>query len=137
MVDRRNDDNLLLLLLALVLAGDVDEPLAFELIHRLGRFGVLREQLGPDLDYVLDRALRRGPRSQRREEFREFGASLIQGLRAGLEQQTQALTDAIVAGRRSNEQPIAETAADLYDTIWLLSVGGNVSKAQMRRSLPV
>ena len=138
MVDQRNDDNLLLLLFALILAGDFDdEPFAYELLHRLGRSGKLREQLGPDLDYLLDRRLRLGPRSRRHEEFREFSASLVKGLRAGFEQQTHALTEAIVAGRRSNEQPLAETAADLYDTIWLLSVGGSVSKAQMRRPVPV
>lgn len=137
MVDQRNDDNLLLLLLALILAGDFDdEPFAYDLIHRLGRSGRLREQLGPDLDYLLDRGLRRGLRSRRRDEFREFSVSLVEGLRAGFAEQTKTLAQAI-SGRRHNEQSLTEVASDLYDTIWLLSVGGRVGEAQIKRPVPV
>src|SRR5437763_16145789 len=98
MVDQRNDDNLLLILLAVILAGDVDEPIAYELLHRLGRSGRLREQLGPDFDYFLERGLL-GRRPRRREELREVVSSLVEGLRSGFEQQTQALSTAFVSAR--------------------------------------
>lgn len=137
MVDQRNDDNVLLLLLAMMLAGDVDEPFASDLMYRLSRSGRLREQLGPEFDYLIERGIRRGWRSRRREEFSE----LVEGLRAGFEQQTKALkalTKALASAKApANEQSLAETAGDLYDTIWLLSVGGSLADAHVRRTVPV
>jgi hypothetical protein len=155
-VDQRNDDTLLLVLLALLVrdSDDLDEPYAYELFRRLNRSGRFREQLGPEFEHLFEGAFRTGRRRERRlAEVREIAAAVAKTLREGFSEQADVFRTALLAFENSRHahaqeeivrdelqqirESLAETAVDLYDAVWLVSSGGSLAKAEIRQSVPV
>jgi len=154
MVDQRNDDTLLLVLLALLVGGEIDSPYIYELFRRLDRSGRFREQLGPEFEHLLERAFRSGYRRERRlEEVREMATAIAKSVREGFREQAETFSGTLLAFENSRHaqareqlieselqkvrESLDETAVDLYDAIWLLSSGGSLTRAETRQSVPV
>lgn len=151
MVDRRDDNELLLLVLALVLAGEGDEPYAYDLFHRLRRRGRFRELQDPELEHLFERALRYPRRPRRLEEAREIAVSVLDGFRHAFQERVEKRIEEVGARlattERAHEQLAARVEANradqvgatygLHEFIWLLTSGADITGAKTTRYVPL
>jgi hypothetical protein len=147
----RKEDDLLLLVLALVLGRDDDEPFADELFHRLRRRGRFHELQDPELEYLFERAFRHPRRPRRLEEAREIANSVLDGFRQGFQERVEKQIAEIgerVASIETSHGELAETverrheeqvasAYGLHEFIWFMTSGADVMNAKTTRYIPL
>ncbi len=153
MAARRDDDLLLIVLVAVLLrdSGD-DDPFISELVYRaLRRQRRLQESLDPELDHLLDRALRYPRRPRRLEEMREIANATLDGFRRSFQESVEqrlgelrARVDGLVESQAEMATTAAEMQEDqqgtkdtLHSFLWLLSSGADITKARVTRYVPV
>jgi len=153
MIERRDDDLLLIVLVAALLRDGGDEdPFVGDMVYRaLRRQGRLQESLDPELDHLLERALRSPRRPRRLEEMRQIANATLDGFRSsfqeGVEQRLGELSskvDSLVKFQAEMTTTTARVEGDqqatkdtLHSFLWLLSSGANITKARVTRYVPV
>ncbi len=153
MVMPRDDDAVLLLLVATLLRSEGDDdPHLRELLHRaLRRQGRLREAWGPELEELLERSLFFPRRPRRLEEAREIATAVLEGFRRSFEESVGKRVDDLSArvdgldrahrelaarvGRSSEDQFV--TRHTLHDFIWLLASGADLTRTSATWYVPV
>lgn len=150
MVERKQEDSLLVALLLLLIAREDEDPYSYDLLRRLQLRGTLGEFVDPEVEYLLERALRR-PRPRRSEETREIAVSVLEGFRHAfqerVENQIRSIEERLQTAEMSqdklqeavNRQAIEQsaTAYGLHEFISLLSAGGEIGSARTTRYIPL
>jgi len=148
---RRDENDLLLLALVLMLARDGDDPFIDEVVYRVFRRGPFQEFLDPEAQHLLERSMRYPHRQRRAEEMRQVATSVLDGFRQAfqerVEKRVEELGQRVAALETSRE--MLEASADqlradetsiaygLHEFIWMLSSGTDIKDARTTRYIPL
>lgn len=143
MAEGRDDDLLLVALLALLREGVGDDPRLYEYLFRR-RADLNRD---PELRFLLERSLQLPRRSRRAEDVYAAVSSAAEPVRRSLRDHSKrlsAISKRLASLEQSTEDRLTtlgalttDTRATLHDVIWSATTGADLAAAELHRFVPV